>query len=253
MPPRQNNPENPKHRKGSHPHVPMLAFCVLVSLTLWMGGCGAGRLFGGMLQAHEEQKLVETPAKYAGLDNQKVAVLVDADMSTLYEHPDLLVNIASGVTTRLEKGVPAREEKGVPGIKVVPPQAVVNWQFRTPQWNALPYGQLAEHLDVDRIVHIDILEYRLNPPGNRWLWDGVCVGRIGVVERGGIDPDTFVETFDVSVKFPPVSGVGRESAAEGAVKLGLLTLFVEKSAWLFYDHLEPKYPDRYRPELHRKK
>jgi hypothetical protein len=213
-----------------------------LAITL-LSGCVIGKFFGAVAQSDEYQKKIEVPAQYAGLEHKTVAVLVDADMSTLHEHPTLVSQIAGGVSGRIQMHVP--------GVRVLPPQAVINWQWRVPQWNALPYGELAEQLNVDRVIHIDILEYRLNPPGNRWLWEGVCLGRIGIAERDGLDPDMFVNTFDLSAKFPSVSGVGRESANSRQIETGLLAQFIEKTAWLFYQHQEPKYPDKYRPELDR--
>ena len=38
---------------------------------------------------------------------------------------------------------------------------------------------------MERLVFIDLYEYRLNPTGNSYLWDGVAGGHIGVVEAGG--------------------------------------------------------------------
>jgi hypothetical protein len=219
---------------------------ILVIGALAHTGCEAFRLAGAMAQADEDQKLIEVLPKYDGLENHSVAVIVDADMSTLYEHPYIVAKIATELSARIGESVP-----GCKG-KIQQPQAVINWQYRTPQWNALPFGELAEQLNVDRVVHIDILEYRLNPPGNRYLWEGVCNARIGIIERGGIDPDTFIQTFDIAAKYPTVNGVGRESASQVAIETGLQYTFVQKVGWLFYKHEEPKHPDRYRPELNRK-
>lgn len=216
------------------------------ALGLWTvlcAGCAAGKLLGGALQNEEYQKLIDTPPKYTGLQDKTVAVLVNADMSTLYEHPALTPAVASGVGGRIQRDVP--------GAKVLNPRHVVAWQSHTPQWSALPYGEVAEQLNVDRIVYIDILEYRLNPPGNRYLWDGMALARVGIIERGGLDPDSYVETFDVTAKFPNKEGVSLDDANPRQIETGLLAEFIKHNAWLFHQHLEPKYPDKYRPELDR--
>jgi hypothetical protein len=218
---------------------------LLIGFLGVMPGCGVGRLAGAMMQTDEYQKKIEVNAKYNGLENHTVAVLVDADMATLYEHPDVVANIAGGVSARIGRDVQ--------GTRVLPTSAVINWQYRTPQWNSLPYGELAEQLNVDRVVMISLIEYRLNPPGNRYLWEGVCLGRVGVIERGGLDPDSFTQNFDVTAKFPMVSGVGQESASAAQIQTGLLAEFIKKTSWLFHLHQEPKYPDKYRPELDRPK
>lgn len=214
---------------------------ILIASCTMLPGCQVGQLAGAMMQADEYQKLVDTPPQYAGLENKTVAVIVQADMATLYEFPDVAANIAGGVAARIGRDVP--------GAQVLHPTIVLDWQYRTPQWNVLPYGELAHQLNVERVVFVDVLEFRLNPPGNRYLWEGVCVARIGIIERGSIDPDTFAETLDISAKFPTIEGVGRESAAPAQIQTGLLAEFIKKTAWLFHQHLEPKYPDKYRPEL----
>ena len=112
----------------------------------------------------------------------------------------------------------------------------------------MPYGDIAASLGVNRIVLIDIPEYRLNPPGNRWLWDGVCAATVNIIERDGIDPDMFADTFTVTSAFPDVEGVDRTAASADQIETGLLADFVKRTAWLFHEHLEPKYPD-YSQEL----
>lgn len=216
----------------------MVASCAALAA---LGGCQIGQLFGSMAQTHDEQKLIDTPARYAGLENKTIAVVVEADMSTLYQFPGVVAAVGDGISRRLARDVPQ--------ARVVPFQRVLDWQFRTPQWGALPLGEVTEHLGVERVVKVDILEYRLNPPGNRFLWEGVCTARIGVIERDAIDPDMYVETFDVSASFPNKTGVGRDSAPAVAIEHGLLHEFIKKSAWLFHRHEEPKHPDKYRPQL----
>jgi len=51
------------------------------------------------------------------------------------------------------------------------------------------------------------------------------------------------------VKYPHDPGITRDAASPEAINYGLQYNFVEKTTWLFYQHLEPKYPDKYRPEL----
>jgi hypothetical protein len=210
---------------------------LLLACSMSLGGCFIMALGGVMAQNFEYQKLLEVPPQYAGLENQRVAVVVDADLSLLYQHPQLIPTVSGSVAGRLSQNVP--------GAIVVPPQVVVNWQYRTPRWSAMPFGQIAEALDVDRVVYIDIYEYRLNPPGNTWLWDGFCAADVGVIERDAIDPDLFAMTFQVQAKFPDIEGLGRESANQAQIATGVLTRFVQEAAWIFYTHQRPKYPDKY--------
>ena len=219
-----------------------LARCVLffgaAAATATLGGCAVGHLLGGMMQNYEYGLLIETHPAYVGLENKTVAVVVSADLATLHENPQLALTIAANVS----RGI----RRNVPGTRVLPAAVVANWQFRTPHWEAMPYGELAEGLKVDRVVFIDVAEYRLHPYGNQWLWEGVCAAEIGVIERDGIDPDSYVESFSIDSLFPREKGVGRDSATRVQIETGLLAQFIEKTVWLFHKHLEPKYPDKYR-------
>ena len=215
----------------------ILGLIALAGSTL--AGCEAAHLFGGMAQNFEYSKQIEVLSKYDGLENQSVAVIVQSDMATMYEHPDLEYSIAIGIAGRIQKEVP--------GVKVVDPRRVHTWKFRTPQWSSMPMGEIATRLDVDRLVHVDIYEYRLHPPGNRYLWDGVCAANVGVIERSGYDPDTFVDSFNVESRYPDLEGVGRENASPSQIQSGVLVPFVQRTAWLFHTHLEPKHPDKYKP------
>lgn len=216
--------------------------CALgLAVLMTQGGCAVGKFVGGMARSEDAQRLVETPARYSGMDNRSVAVIVQTDYSTLFEYPGLVTTVTGGVT--------ARVGRWANNVQVLDPQQVLNWQYRTPQWAALPLGEIAAQLNVDRVVFIDILEYRLHPPGNRYLWDGEAVARIGVIERDGIDPDSFSDTFDIVSRFPNIEGVGIESADRAQIETGLLADFVKRCAWLFHLHYEPKHPDQYNPSF----
>lgn len=211
---------------------------LILGTACTMCSCAVGNLIGGMAQNYEYTKLVEVHPVYSDLENKSVAVIVDVDLVTLYEHPDVAVAISANVSRRLSTNVP--------GIKVVSPALVSQWQFRTPQWSAMPYGEIVRKLNVDRIVHIDVHQFRLHPPGNQWLWDGLIGADVGIIERDGYDPDSYVDRFDITVAYPDMTGVTRENATARGIRTGLLTLFTRKTSWLFFTHLEPKYPDHYK-------
>ena len=47
----------------------------------------------------------------------------------------------------------------------------------------------------------------------------------------------------MSGEFPKIAELGRESSTEARIEMGLLATFIEQAAWLFFDHIEDKYPD----------
>ena len=198
-------------------------------------GCNISSAIGVIQYNLEREKKIEVLAEYDGLRDETVAVIVQADHLTLYDFPDVVANTCVNIARRLQQNVE--------NIRVLDPKVVLDWTYRTPSWSAMPLGEVVEELGVDRVVLIDIYEFRLNPPGNRWVWEGVATASIGIVEKNGFDPDSFSEHWDISVEFPKDKGYGREHASEQAIQTGLLTMFVQKASWLFYDHIEKKYPD----------
>ncbi|MSR44049.1 MAG: hypothetical protein EXS15_01650 [Phycisphaerales bacterium] len=216
----------------------MIRICCLAALLalMPMSGCilfGIGSAIGSNI---EKNKQIEVLAKYRGLENKSVAVLAHTDMRTAYEYPTALPNLVGNTANFLAKNVS--------GIRLLDPKYSVSWMHQTPGWPTMPLADLASELDVDRVIVIDMFEYRLNPEGNSFMWDGVAAANIGIVERDGIDPDSYAEEFQVISKFPDMDGIGKAQAGPREIELGLQKTFVDEVTFLFYDHIEDKYPDR---------
>ncbi len=219
----------------------LLLLLLLFPAVLLNKGCAAFYLAGGMAQSFEYQKRVEVLARYEGLEHKTVAVVVDTDLGILHQYPTLPEMVSSGVG-----GLIARE---VSGARVRTPANVREWQFSTPRWNAVPYSDMLKALQVERIVLIDIHTFRLTPPGNRWIWEGECTATVGIIEDDGHSPDEFMDAYHVTARFPTVNQLDRDSSTAQIIETGLLTEFMKQTAWMFYPHLAPKYPDRYKPEV----
>ncbi len=215
---------------------------ILPAVSAALGASQAGVIgAAGAAQNFEYQKLKEVLPRYDGLSHHSVAVVVDAPLDLQYTEPELVDHVAGGLMTRLGEHVP--------DIKLMHPIKVRAWQYNTPQWNALAFSEMADELGVDRVVLIDIQEFRLHPRGNRWLWEGVCRAAVGVIERDGYDADSFADGWEVTARFPDIDGLDRDAASEFEVQTGLLSEFVKQTSWLFYTHLEPKHPDKYNRAL----
>ena len=211
----------------------MIAFLALVPA---LASCGMFGLVSKVGEAIEVEKKVEVLAKYKGLENKTVAVVMNAERSVLYEFPTVVPNVAANVAAGIKQYVS--------GSQVLDFRESLAWCYRTPSWTTLPLGHIAEELGVDRVVYVDIIEFRLNPPGNRWIWEGMAGANVGIIERDSLDPDAFAEEFSISVKFPDVKDLSRESASEAQVQLGLVAKFTQTVNNLFYDHLEDNYPNK---------
>ena len=212
----------------------MAAIALAAVVALALPGCILAGITSAIGQKIEKDKMIEVLARYRGLENRSVAVLAHTDMTTAYENPMAVANIVANVASQIQRRVG--------GSRVLDPRDTLSWSHQHPAWPSMPPGEVAKELDVERVVMIDIYEYRLNPPGNAWIWEGVAAANVTVIEVDGIDPDAPAEEFNVAVGFPEDEGISRDMATANDIELGLQKLFVDKVAWLFYDHIEPKYP-----------
>jgi hypothetical protein len=195
---------------------------VLGALSVWcLAVAGCGPMPG-------EKKLIDVEAEYLGLEGQRVAVLVAADSHMQYQYPDAQDNVCRAMTSRISKGVA--------GVTTTIPDDVAEFLEANPYWMNMRYGELAERLDVDKIVLVDLIEYQTHEPGNAHIWQGLITGNVGVIDANSPDPDNFVFQNTVSAMFPEESSVGVIDADNESIQIGMVFIFSKRGAGLFYDH-----------------
>jgi hypothetical protein len=195
-----------------------------------MPGCGAVGFVATV--ASEVAPPLDVKAEYKGLAQQSVAVLVDADLSILYQQPLTQYELCSAITEKIAAGVP--------GVKVVDARQVVDFQHRNIYWNTLTYSELASKLQVTRLVLVDVQEYRLHEPGNVNIWRGVIHARIGVAEADGAKPNDQVYSTTILAAYPPDRQEGVVNANQQTIRLGAVDLFSRNVAFKFHDHQEER-------------
>jgi hypothetical protein len=98
---------------------------------------------------------------------------------------------------------------------------------------------IANLLGVERLVVIEIVDYRLHEPGNQYVWDGAVAGVVSVYESDSSLPNDPVFEKALSISFPDSTGFMRSDIPEAAVTAELSNRFINRAAWLFYEHEEP--------------
>lgn len=231
----------PNHTTTRHPSparrpARLLAGIAIALAGATMSGCVVAALVGGMAQSYRESSTRKVEAEYRGLEGKTYAVVVSADRVIQANHPGIVPAITQRVNDRLY------DHAGASGW--IPTNDTLAWLLNHPQWKSRPFGELANELGVDRIVFIDLTEYRLNDPGNRYEWAGVAGGTVAIIEADGPLPDEFTFERSVRVQFPDSSGFGPNDINAQQLASVLLSRFVDRTTWLFYDHEEP-YSPRY--------
>lgn len=212
--------------------LPRCALCVAMALLAsLLPGC---TLIGGMAESYRQTSTHAVSATYNGLAGKSVAVVVIADRSIEADFP--------GVTSTLIERINERIRANCAPSKAFPSVQLVQFLTNNPQLMVRPRSELAQELGVERLVIVELLEFRLNDPGNQYLWDGVAGGQISVVEADGPLPDDYAFTRPVRVGFPDQKGIGPEQYGRDVVSSALLVRFIDRTTWLFYEHQEPYYP-----------
>lgn len=213
---------------------PLLIACLAVSLGT-MGGCFIPALIGGMAESYAETANHTVEAEYTGLQGKTFAIVVTADRSIEASFPALVPAVTQRMFDYFYKS-----GTGTGGI--APAQSLA-FLYNNPRWLIRPRSELAKELGVDRIVDVEIQEFRLNDPGNSYLWEGVAMGTVGVIELESPTPDLYTFEKHVMVKFPDKSGMGPNELKGAVVRTELMRRFVDRCAWPFFTHEEKMRPD----------
>lgn len=203
-------------------------------------GCSIIGFGGALIENHRRNSTKKVDAEYKGLTGKKWAVVVIADRAIQADFPDVVGYLTRQITQRLSDPEGAQKEIAAAGC--IPADTLLAYLYEHPRWVAQTRGALAKELGVDRLIIVELVEYRLNDPGNRYLWSGLATGTLGVIEADSAVPDEFAFEKPVSVKFPDKDNFGPGDFSAEVVATALGGRFVDRCTWLFYRHDEPYYP-----------
>jgi hypothetical protein len=210
-----------------------LAFAMAASV----GGCAIVGFSGAMIDSYRRHSTRTVEAEYHGLEGKQWAVVVTANRIIQADHPQVVPFLNARITERL---LEQQELIGATGF--VPAENVLSFIYENPRWIAMPRGELARSLGVERLIFVELLEYRLNDPGNQYLWDGLATGTVGVIEADSPMADEYTFERAIRVSFPDQSAMGPGDMSTQMVATVLAMRFVDRATWLFYKHEEPYYP-----------
>ncbi len=202
----------------------LIVSILLLCGVLMLSGCGL------MQQLPGGPDIIPVKAQYTDLENRSVAVVVSTSDYTDFNHPNARPFITREVTRRIKAGVP--------GVTVTNPDEVLAWQEENPYWGTRPPSMMIKQLGVDRLVLVEIGQYRTHEPGDRYILRGVISATINIVEADAPDPDKFGGSYPKTVMFPRAKDtqIGMAGVSEQQIEQQTKVWFSEEAAGLFFDH-----------------
>jgi len=192
----------------------------LIAMLLSLTGCQMVGWLAHGLTPEEGPPVIEP--EYQGLIGKSVAVLVAVDERST--SPAVAWKICAHVSSRLASTV--RD------IRVVDSRQMIKFMKENPDWIATPHGELVREMKVDRVVHIDVAQFTTHEPGNKELWQGNLIARVGILEADAKDPYKFAYVTDQQVLFPPDQPIGMLKANDEVIQTGMLNAFTDRLAAL---------------------
>lgn len=212
----------------------VLAIVLLLSLPALVGGCNIVGFFGALEAERRRTGTIMVEGVYDGLEGQRVAVVVDASREIYMTSPEVVGAILTEIVARLQAN--ARAES------IVQPAEVQRMLYNEPGLLDRTYDEVAARFGVDRLIVIQLDEFRLAEPGNQYVWSGQAAGNVLVVEADSyIEDDVRLEQY-VNVTYPDRPNTTIDDLPAEAVALELLRRFANRTSWFFYDH-EERYPE----------
>lgn len=224
-----------RHMKRPNFAATAVGATLVLGAGLVLPGCQLAALIGGAAESYKRESTHSVAPQYTGLKGKSFAVMVIADRSIDATYPGVVQLLTTKITDRLHE---FGEAKGL-----IESADMMAFLYNNPRWSVRPRIDLARELGVDRLVVVELQEYRLHDPGNQYLWDGAAIGTIGVIEVDAAAPENYAFEKLVTVKFPDKQGTGPQEYSQDLVMAALDKRFTDRATWLFYTHEEPYYPD----------
>ena len=206
-------------------------------MSRWMNQVGLALLLGSALlltgcsgARSMTQEVIDVKAQYKDLNNRSVAVVVSMSDFAEFNHP--------GAKQAVTEEMVRRIKANVPGVTLTSPSDVLQWQQDNPYWATRPPSMLINQLKVERLVLVEIGEYRTHEPGDKHVLRGVISASVNIVEAEADDPDNFGASFTKNTMYPEPgeSKIGRVGDDEAVIEVRTQIRFCESAAGLFYDH-----------------
>lgn len=189
-------------------------------LGLGLGGCS------WLAMASEKVGGKNVPADYKTLDDKSLAIVIYPDWATGLEYAGARDEIGAFTTAQMREFLPK--------TKLVNYKEVIHWQDDTQQWRNMEMKEIGKHFGVDRILYIEVLDYRSRQPGSDNLLQGRIHAMARIYETDAAGPAAAWEKeFDVT--WPNIPE-GPPKTNDLTVRRRVLEAFSVQLVGNFYEH-----------------
>jgi hypothetical protein len=220
------------------------AFCILTSAFLLLP-CGCDQIGAVLgLGAYVVPKKVD--AAYKGMPNQTVVVMVWMDRAMRADHPDLQLDVAAGLQSKLISVQQTDKPDQLKGtIFPVLAQTVVAYQSDHPEIEFEPIEKTAAKFDATRLIYLEIRSFSTHA-GAPELFHGTMSGDLKVLEITA--PPGHPATAKIAYHEEDISVVDNKQDPRDGVPIGTeatvtqktVSTFTDAVAQRFYAHLEDR-------------
>lgn len=211
-----------------------VAILVLILTATFAGGCNIVGFFGALEEQRRRTGKVWVDGQYDGLEDQKVAVVVDAS-------DEIYATAGEPIVRTILAGIIARLEANANAQSIVPEVEIQRVLYDEPNLLDHTFDYVAARFEVDRLIVIQLDEFRLAEPGNQYVWNGQVAGNLLVIEADSYIEDDVRFEQNVNITYPDQPNTTIDDLDGQAVLLELIRRFSNRSSWFFYRHQE-RYP-----------
>ena len=177
------------------------------------------------------------PARYDGLANQSVAVLVWVPRGLEVDYPALRLDLVTGIQSRLQRAQKAGKGELKNASFPHAPASLVRFQEDHPELERSPIVSVAPRLKVDRVIYVEVENFQTRSEQAVELYRGSATVSLRVVEVDGGAAKVAYEEAGGSVTFPesaPDEGI--PDASDARIYRGTIDQLAQMIAERFYAH-----------------
>ncbi len=199
---------------------------ILLLAAALLSGCN---ILGPLLYLVAPRRSETIAAEFDDLAGKTVAIVIYADMDTLYEYPYTRTEMAMAVGTQLRDNIA--------DVRIVHPSRVIRYQEGNLHWDTEPMGEIGRALDADYVLYVSLNEFTTHEPGSVNLPVGRVSASVSLWDTSvpTSDPGACVWHKDnLAVKID--ANAGPLAWDPEALRLQMQRVFADRLAKHFYEH-----------------